>query len=130
MAIVPGDRKYTQEHQWIQLANDEATIGMTDFAQTVLGHIVHVELPSTGTSFKAGVPIGSIESHSKVIEFYMPVAGTVTSINEELWERPVKLNVDCYGTGWLIKARVSHLGNLLSAPAYKEYLNDELLKWM
>ncbi|WP_181764196.1 glycine cleavage system protein H [Streptomyces albidus (ex Kaewkla and Franco 2022)] len=126
MAIAPGDRKYTKDHQWIQLTSNEATIGITDFAQRALGHIVHVELPRPGATFEAGLPGGSIESKTKVIEFYMPVTGTVTGTNKELRDRPDTVNTDCYGTGWLIKIRVAHFDDLLSAPAYEDYISAEM----
>ena len=100
---VPKELLYTKEHEWILSNNNEATIGITDFAQSQLGDIIFLELPEIGDKIIAGEPFGEIEAVKTVSELYSPINGIVTSINENLEDAPDNINSDSYGTGWIIK---------------------------
>ena len=125
---VPDDLLYTEEHEWIQLEEDSATIGITDYAQKELGDVVYVELPETGISLEAGQTFGSVESVKAVSEIYAPLSGTVVEVNETLEDSPETVNEDPYGDGWMIRLEVTEsaeVGELLSAADYRDYLEEE-----
>ena len=103
---VPEELSYTKEHEWVRAMNDEAIIGITDFAQSQLGDIIFLELPDIGDKVVAGQPFGEIEAVKTVSELYSPVNGVVTNINENLEESPDNINLDSYGTGWIIKVKL------------------------
>jgi glycine cleavage system H protein len=107
MANVPGDLKYAASHEWMKLDGDQATIGITDFAQSELGDVVYVELPNVGRVLAAGDGFGSVESVKTVSDIYSPVAGEVIEVNGALGAQSELINEDPYGKGWLIKLRVS-----------------------
>src|SRR5271167_779824 len=98
----PTDRKYTKEHEWIQVEGTSATVGITDHAQESLGDIVFVELPKVGAELAAGKTFGSVESVKAVSDLYAPASGTVTAVNESLATAPEKINKDAHGS-WMIK---------------------------
>tara|TARA_B100001559_G_C16471658_1_gene609314 strand:- start:461 stop:838 length:378 start_codon:yes stop_codon:yes gene_type:complete len=102
---VPEELSYTKEHEWVRAKDNEATIGITDFAQSQLGDIIFLELPRVGDKVVAGEPFGEIEAVKTVSELYSPVNGVVTSINENLEESPDNINLDSYGTGWILKVK-------------------------
>ena len=102
---VPEELSYTKEHEWIRAIDNEATIGITDFAQSQLGDIIFLELPKIGDKVVAGEPFGEIEAVKTVSELYSPVNGVVTSVNENLEDSPDKINLDSYGTGWILKVK-------------------------
>ena len=102
---VPKELSYTKEHEWVRVIDDEATIGITDFAQSQLGDIIFLELPEIGDKVVAGEPFGEIEAVKTVSELYSPVNGVVTSINEKLEESPDNINSDSYGAGWILKVK-------------------------
>ncbi len=125
---IPDDLLYTEEHEWIQIEEDTATVGITDYAQQELGDVVYVELPEQGLSLEAGQPFGSVESVKAVSEIYSPLSGTVTEINETLADSPETVNEDPYGDGWMIRlevAEAAEVGELMSAVDYRNYLKDE-----
>ena len=109
---VPEDLSYTKEHEWVQTADTEVTIGITDFAQSQLGDIIFLELPEIGDKVLAGESFGEIEAVKTVSELYSPVNGVVTNVNENLEDSPDNINLDSYGEGWIIK--VEFEGNLES----------------
>jgi glycine cleavage system H protein len=116
---VPNHLKYTATHEWVSLEGDIATIGITDFAQSELGDIVYVESPTPGRVVGAEDKIGSVESVKTVSDFYSPVAGEITDVNEALGAQPELLNSDPYGAGWLFKMKVTgSFDGLLDAGAY------------
>ncbi|MBQ3892062.1 MAG: glycine cleavage system protein GcvH [Desulfovibrio sp.] len=122
---LPAELKYTDEHIWARAEGDEIVIGVSDFAQDQLGEVVFVDVPGEGDHFDAGSEFGEVESIKSVNKLFMPVAGTVTAVNEELDGTPTLLNASCYGTGWIIKAKpddMAALGGLLSADAYRALL--------
>ena len=122
---IPGNLKYTKEHEWALVEGTTVTVGITDFAQSALGDIVFLEVPEVGTSLKSGSTFGVVESIKSVSDLYAPVTGEVIAKNTELEGSPEKLNEDAYGS-WLIKVKIkdtSELNNLLTAEQYKEFCN-------
>ncbi len=109
---------FSEDHEYVRLEGDSATIGISNYAQEQLGDIVFVELPAVGTSFKKGDEIAVVESVKAASEIYAPLDCTVTEVNEALNEDPGKVNMDAMGEGWLI--RVS-----LAADADRSHLMDE-----
>ena len=117
----PDDVKYTEDHEWVKMENDETGIGISDYAQDQLGDIVFVELPQVGDSLDKGAEFGTVESVKAVSELYMPVGGEIVSINEELEDAPELVNNEPYTGGWMVKIKpnnVSELEGLLSKEAY------------
>ncbi len=125
--MVPGDLRYTKEHEWIRVEGDEATVGITDYAAAQLGDIVFVELPDAGRSIDQFATFGVVESVKAVSDLFAPISGQVTERNDALADRPELVNSDPYGEGWMVKVRVTEadqLGELL-APADYEQLTTE-----
>ena len=117
----PATLRFTQDDEWVRVAGERVTIGITDFAQQQLGDVVFVELPEPGKSFDKGEPFGVIESVKAVADLYAPVTGEVVEVNTDLTERPESVNEDCYGDGWMIVvalADASELDQLLSPEDY------------
>jgi len=123
----PTDRKYTKEHEWIQLNGNSAAVGITDYAQESLGDIVFVEVPKTGTELTAGKTFGTVESVKAVSDLFSPVSGTVTEVNAELATSPEKVNKDPHGS-WMIRLTLKNPGELdglLSAADYDKFVAEE-----
>ena len=121
----PKNYRYTKEHEWVNLENGLATIGITDYAQNELGDVVFVELPKPGTKIEASKSFGTVESVKAVSELYAPASGEVIEANGELHNTPEKINTDPHGSAWLIKVRLtnaSELSGLMDAPAYEAYI--------
>ncbi|WP_309119150.1 glycine cleavage system protein GcvH [Paenibacillus sp.] len=104
---VPENRKYSEEHEWVKVEENRATVGITDFAQGELGDIVFVELPKVGDTIKFGDPFGSVESVKTVSELYAPVSGKVVAVNEELNDAPERINEAPYEGGWMVVVEMS-----------------------
>lgn len=122
---LPEDVKYTKDHEWAKSEGDTVTIGINDYAQDQLGEIVFVELPEVGDSFAAEDEFGSVESVKAVSEMYMPIAGEVLAVNENLEDAPELVNEDCYQGGWIIKIKSSdptEMDGLMDKAAYLEML--------
>lgn len=120
---VPTDLKYTRTHEWVRLEGDVATIGITDHAQSELGDIVFVELPTVGRAVQSGDSLGTIESVKTVSDVYSPIAGEVTEVNSALAGQPELVNSDAYTGGWLFKVKVANpdeVAALLDAAAYSQ----------
>lgn len=120
------DRKYSSDHEWIVVEGDEATIGITEYAQDALGEVVYVDLPSEGDTFEAGDTFGEVESVKSVSELFMPVSGEVIAINDALDDAPETINDDPYENGWMIRITMSdpeELKNLLEADEYAATLD-------
>ncbi|CAD5978265.1 Glycine cleavage system H protein [Planktothrix tepida] len=127
MANYPDDLRYTDDHEYVRLEGEIATIGITSFAVNQLGDIVFVELPRVGTEVSQGEELGTIESVKAVAEFYTPIGGTVIESNTTLEDSPELISDDPYGEGWLVKIRVNNsieLENTLSADEYQNYLRE------
>jgi glycine cleavage system H protein len=119
----PDNLRYTKDHEWVKIEGDEATVGITDFAQRELGDIVYVEIETVGKDLNAGDTFGTVEAVKTVSDLFLPVSGTVTEVNPGLNNNPEAVNSDPYGEGWMIKMKVSHiadLANLLTAEAYQK----------
>lgn len=116
----PQDRKYIAEHQWLLITDDDAgVVGITWTAQDALGEIVYVELPEVGTRLVAGQVFGEVESTKTVSEIYAPISGEIIEVNQQVISNPTILNEDPYAAGWLIKAKIETLGELLTANEYQ-----------
>lgn len=125
--MYPSEFKYSRDHEWIQVDEDIAVLGVTDFAQSELGEVVYVELPEIGHVFDAGAEIGTIESVKAVAEIYTPVAGEIIEINESLADDPQALNDDPHGDGWLVKIKYSSSSDfdeLMDAEGYEKFLQE------
>ncbi|MBN1999483.1 glycine cleavage system protein GcvH [candidate division KSB1 bacterium] len=120
---VPEELFYTEEHEWISVDENIATIGITDYAQGELGDVVFVELPKPGTQVMQMEPFGTIEAVKAVSDLFAPVSGEIIEINEVLDHNPETVNQEPYGAGWMIKIKMSdpnELNSLLKADAYKD----------
>lgn len=120
---IPGNLKYTKDHEWLKLEGDTALVGITDFAQSELGDIVFIEVETIGENLEKEETFGTIEAVKTVSDMFMPVSGEVIEFNEGLAEKPEKVNQDPYGEGWIVKIRVSEksqVDELLDAAKYKE----------
>ncbi len=119
----PENLKYTKDHEWILLEGDIATVGITDFAQKELGDIVFVDIDAEGNELDADDVFGTVEAVKTVSDLFLPVAGTVTEVNEDLEGNPENVNSDPYGKGWMVKMKVNDVAdveNLMDAAAYQE----------
>ncbi|MFE7844478.1 glycine cleavage system protein GcvH [Microbacterium sp. NPDC057407] len=112
--------KYTEEHEWIALDGDVATVGITDYAADKLGDVVFVELPAVGSDVTAATVVGEIESTKSVGELYAPLTGEVVAVNDAAVDDPSLVNSDPFGEGWLVKIRVdaAAVSDLLDRDAY------------
>jgi glycine cleavage system H protein len=123
----PTDYKYTKEHEWIKADGNNATVGITRYAQESLGDIVFVDLPKPGTEITSGKTFGSVESVKAVSDLYAPVSGTVTEVNGALATAPETINKDAHGS-WMIKITLkdpAELNSLLSASDYEKFVAEE-----
>jgi glycine cleavage system H protein len=123
----PTDRKYTKEHEWIQVNGGTATIGITDYAQESLGDIVFVETPKVGAELVAGKTFGTVESVKAVSDLFAPASGTVTEVNGALATSPENVNKDAHGS-WMVKMTLKNPGELdglLSAADYEKFVAEE-----
>ena len=121
----PKDIRYTSEHEWIRVEGDEAYVGITDYAQSELGEIVFVDVPTEGETVGQGEVFGSIEAVKTVSDLNMPVTGEVLEINGALDAQPELVNNDPYGEGWIIRISVkdpAELDKLMDAAAYEASL--------
>jgi glycine cleavage system H protein len=122
---VPGELKYTKDHEWIRVEGDTVTIGITEFAQGELGDIVYVEVETEGETLNKDEVFGTVEAVKTVSDLFMPISGEVTAFNEAIESNPESVNNDPYGDGWMIKVAVSdasELDTLLTADQYKELI--------
>ena len=124
----PDELKYTEEHEWVLVEEDIATIGITDFAQEQLGDVVFVELPEVGDELEAGKSFGVFESVKAVSDVYAPVSGEVVEINDDLPDEPEILNNSPYEDGWMIKIKLSdssELDDLMDVADYQEFVEKD-----
>lgn len=124
---IPAELRYTEEHEWVAIDGDTASIGITDYAAQSLGDVVFVSLPAPGTAVTAGEPCGEVESTKSVSDLYSPVSGEVTEINDDLEGDPGLVNAEPYGAGWMFRVKIASEGGapvlptgLLSAAEYTE----------
>lgn len=124
---IPADLQYTKDHEWVKIEDDIATLGVTDFAQKELGDIVFIEVDTEGETLSVGDVFGTVEAVKTVSDLFMPIAGTVESVNEGLEDEPEQVNQDPYGAGWMIKIKMeagADTSDLLSADQYKEIIGE------
>jgi glycine cleavage system H protein len=118
----PSDLKFTKDHEWVRVSGDTATIGITDFAQSQLGDIVFVDVPTVGETLEQHGVFGTIEAVKTVSDLFCPVSGEVTEFNGALDDAPETVNRDPYGEGWIIRVAMSdsaQVSGLLSVDEYK-----------
>lgn len=117
---VPEGLRYTENHEWIDVADGKLKLGITDFAQDALGDVVFVDLPDVGAETTAGEPFAEIESTKSVADVYAPISGTVVAVNEALLDSPEIINSDPYGDGWfaIIEGSLEPVDALMNADAY------------
>ena len=118
----PDTIRYTSEHEWIRVEGEEASVGITDYAQSELGEIVFIDVPTLGETLAQGEVFGSVEAVKTVSDLNMPAGGEVLEINEELEAHPELVNNDPYGAGWMIRIRLtdaSEVNTLMDAAAYE-----------
>lgn len=118
---------YTKEHEWIDIDGKIGTVGITDYAQSALGDITYVELPSDGTDVEQFEQLTSIESVKSASDIFSPISGKIEEVNEELREDPALINRDCYEKGWIARILISdedETSNLLTADEYRSYLES------
>jgi glycine cleavage system H protein len=119
---VPGELRYSEDHEWVRVDGGKGRVGITDFAQDQLGDIVFVELPKVGQAVRQGEALGVVESVKSVSDVFSPVSGTVTAVNEALAQHPEAVNQDPYGEGWLVEIELadpSEVDRLLSPQDYE-----------
>lgn len=124
---LPDNLKYTQDHEWVLVDGDVATVGITDFAQGELGDIVFVEIETEGESLDKGEIFGTVEAVKTVSDLFMPVSGEVVEVNELLADQPEMVNKDPYGQGWMIKIKVadeSEISGLMTAADYQKMIES------
>jgi len=120
--------KYSEEHEWLLVEGDVATIGITDFAQDSMGDVVFVELPEVGTSVDAGQACGVVESVKAVSDIFSPVSGEVVEVNEVLPDTPEEVNSSPYEQGWIARIKLSDAGEvdkLMDADAYRTFVSGQ-----
>ena len=127
----PKELRYTKDHEWARVEEKIAVVGITDFAQTKLGSIVFVDLPSPGKMVKKGETLAAIDSVKAVADVFAPVSGEVDSVNESLREKPEVINEDPYGDGWMVKLKIAEAGELSSlmpVDVYETFVAEEEAK--
>jgi glycine cleavage system H protein len=125
--MVPGDLRYTKDHEWVRVEGDTATIGVTEFAANQLGDVVFVDLPAAGKSVEQFATFGVVESVKAVSDLYAPVSGEVVEVNSELGGNPELVNSDPFGGGWMIKVRLGDPGQidgLLDRAGYEQLTSE------
>jgi len=123
---IPGNFRYTKEHEWVSLEGNIATVGITDYAQGELGDIVYVDIATVGKELTAGEVFGTVEAVKTVSDLFLPVAGTINEVNPQLTNQPELVNTDPYGDGWMIKMTVkdpADVARLLDAKGYEGALH-------
>ena len=122
---IPKDLKYTNDHEWVKIDGDVATVGITDFAQGELGDIVYVEVETVDETLEREEVFGTVEAVKTVSDLFAPLSGEIIEFNQSLEDEPEKVNTDPYGEGWMVKIRFSdpsELDDLLSAEEYNEVI--------
>ncbi|WP_029037632.1 glycine cleavage system protein GcvH [Salinimicrobium xinjiangense] len=122
---IPKDLKYTNDHEWVKIEGDVATVGITDFAQGELGDIVYVEVETVDETLEREEVFGTVEAVKTVSDLFSPLSGEIIEFNESLEDEPEKVNSDPYGEGWMVKIRfsdASQVDDLLSAEDYSKII--------
>ena len=120
---IPEELKYTEEHEWVKIEDNIATIGITDFAQGELGDIVYLEIDTLDSEISLNEVFGTVEAVKTVSDLFMPVGGKVIEMNSNLEDKPELVNEDPYGEGWIIKIDITDLSEINSLLSAKDYKN-------
>jgi glycine cleavage system H protein len=123
---IPQDLKYTQDHEWVRIEGDEATVGITDFAQHELGDIVYVEVETEGETLAKEAVFGTVEAVKTVSDLFVPLSGEIIAFNDALEDTPELVNDDPYGEGWIVKIKLNNLSeieDLLSDEGYQAVIS-------
>jgi glycine cleavage system H protein len=126
-ASYPDDLRYHEEHDWARIDGDQATFGVTWYAQDALGEVVFFDPPAVGASVTKDQTYAEVESVKAVSDVFAPLSGEIVEVNEALGDSPERINADPYGDGWMIKVRMSdpsEVDRLMDAAAYKEMLEN------
>lgn len=125
MTELPGDLRYTEEHEWLRQEEDgSVTIGITDHAQAALGDLVYVELPEVDQELESGAEMAVVESVKAASDVYAPISGTVLAVNEALADDPEVINTDPYGDGWIVRVQPGDDSvDTMSPDEYQEFLD-------
>ncbi|WP_148573313.1 glycine cleavage system protein GcvH [Nocardioides caldifontis] len=121
---LPADLLYTKDHEWLRVEGDTATVGITKYAAEALGDVVYVDLPEAGSAVTAGESCGEIESTKSVSDLYAPTDGEVLETNDAVVQNPSLVNSDPFGTGWLLRLRVTSTDELLDVDEYAELVEQ------
>ena len=120
---IPEELRYTEEHEWVKLNGNVATVGITDFAQSELGDIVYLEIDTLDSEINSNDVFGTVEAVKTVSDLFMPVNGKVIEVNSSLEDNPEVVNNDPYGEGWIIKIEVSNPSDIDTLMSSEEYKN-------
>ena len=120
---IPKELKYTEEHEWVKIEDNIATVGITDFAQGELGDIVYLEIDTLDSEIAANEVFGTVEAVKTVSDLFMPLGGKIIETNPELEDKPELVNDDPYGEGWIIKIDISDISEISSLLSYQDYIN-------
>jgi len=120
---IPKELKYTEEHEWVKIEDNIATVGITDFAQGELGDIVYLEIDTLDSEIASNEVFGTVEAVKTVSDLFMPLSGKVIETNSELEDRPELVNEDPYGEGWIIKIDISDISESSNLLSYEDYKN-------
>ena len=123
---IPKELKYTEDHEWVKVDGDTATVGITDHAQSELGDIIFIEFPEINDIIERMEPFGTIEAVKTVADLFAPLNGKIVEINEVLEDSPELVNSDPYGKGWIVKVSVDkldQLNDLLSSENYEKLIS-------
>jgi glycine cleavage system H protein len=126
--MIRTDLRYHQEHEWVRVSGEKATVGISHFAQDALGDIVFLEMPDVGTKVTAGQQIGEIESTKTTSTLYSPVSGLLVELNQDLKAHPEVINSDPYGKGWVAVIELSNpseVDSLMTAAQYEAFLASQ-----
>jgi len=121
-------QKFTRTHEWLQSDNNEATVGITEHAQQLLGDLVYIDMPKEGAEVRAGDDLGVVESVKAAADFYAPISGQVVAINQAVVDNPALVNRDPLGAGWLVKIKPSNpdeIAELLTAEQYAHEISED-----
>ena len=127
MTRIENDLLYTNDDEWVRVDGEEATVGVSDYAQDALSDIVYLELPDVGDTFEEGEAFGVVESVKAAADLYMPLSGEIIEVNEALLDEPEAVNEDPYGKAWMVRVKMSdksELDNLMDADAYRAYCEE------
>ena len=118
---VPKDLLFTDEHEWVKINDNIATIGITDYAQGELGDIVFIEFPSLNSNYNKGESMGTIEAVKTVADIYMPISGQIIELNEVLNDNPETVNKNPFNDGWILKLQIKDMGEISDLMDLKKY---------